>query len=553
MSALPSPSRSLRPLPVRGLLRLRGRGDTWYKPAFSAAAALALPGAVMLAVGRLDLMLYISAGSLCALYAHGQPYAARARTLGWVAAGMGASVAAALCTAAATDATWARVAVAALIAAVHKAVCDATRIGPPANVIFTFIAASCAFLPQRAADVPAHLALVLAGAAVAWLVGMAPALRRPDGPERIAVARALEAVARHRADPAPAHRHAAAGAINAAWHTLFQVPGSAPGRALLERLVVRAEAAMAGAPGDARRLVRWAGELRAGARPDVPGPSPEEARELAGIAADRRAPHGPRGVRGLLAALGPGSPLPPVAARVALGSAVAGWASMLLGVGRPYWAVVTAASVFQANITLSWGRAVQRVVGNLAGLVLFAALLPVTRTGAVALLLVVLAFQIGAEYGMSRNYWLGSVFVTPMALTMVEFAGYQDPGPLISERALDSLLGAAAGLLCCALVPNRRAGGRVGAALERLTAATRAAGPAASGTRREIAAARDRVATALVDLRDTVEVASGEWWQGALPEERIERAERDGHRVLAGLRPAPARHDPTTVPEEGRP
>ncbi|MGI5162804.1 FUSC family protein [Spirillospora sp. CA-253888] len=547
----------VRPLPLRGVLRLGRSSDIWHKPALSVAVATAIPSLALLAAGRLDLALYVSGGSLCALYAHGQPYAARARTLLWVVLGMAASVAVGLCTAAATDSTAVRVLVAALLAGAHKVVCDAARIGPPGNLIFTFIAASCAFLPQRPADVAPHLALVLLGGALAWLVCMAPALVRPDGPQRIAVARALEAAARQAADPGPAARHAAAAAVNAAWHTLFQVTERAPGRAGLELLVVRAESVMAGGPAgendDPEQLARWGRRLRRGGALPVPEPRAAETGELRGVAADRRAaaarhrrpwPHAPRGARALLAGMGPGSPLLPIGARVALGGAAAGWASMLLGVGRPYWAVVTAAAIFQANTSLTWGRALQRGLGNLLGLVLFTALLPITRLGALALLATVLACQIAAEATMARNYWLGSVFVTPMALAMVEFAGYQPARALATERLLDTCLGIAAGLLSCALVTNRRATGRIDAALDRLTAATgvaeRLARQGAAADPLEAAWARDRLANALADLREAADVAAGEWWQRALPEDRVERAEREGHRVLAGPAPAPA-------------
>ncbi|RFU37715.1 FUSC family protein, partial [Actinomadura logoneensis] len=255
---------SVRPLPLRGVLALGRRSDIWYKPALSAVIASAVPDLALLAAGRLDLALYTSAGSLVALYAHGRPYAARARTLARVALLMLASLAVALGTAALTGDVAVRVAVAALLAAGHKLVCDATRIGPPGNVIFTFVASGCAFVPQRLADVPGHLALALAGAAISWLVCMAPALVRPDGPERLAVARALEAVARvpqaavrtpdgtarpEDDDPAVRRaRHDAAAAINAAWHTLLLVPPRAAGRRVpLERLVARAESVLGGA------------------------------------------------------------------------------------------------------------------------------------------------------------------------------------------------------------------------------------------------------------------------------------------------------------------
>ncbi|WP_206305591.1 FUSC family protein [Actinacidiphila soli] len=195
---------------------------------------------------------------------------------------------------------------------------------------------------------------------------------------------------------------------------------------------------------------------------------------------------------------------------------------MALGVDRPYWAVVTAAAVFQANTTLSWHRALQRALGNLLGVLLFTALVPLTSTGHAALVAVALACQFGAEATIARNYWLGTVFVTPMAMIMVQFAGPQPVGRLITDRWLDTLVGVAAGLPACYLVPNRRASGRVDTALARLDDAV-------------AAGSRDRLAVALLELREAADTASGEWLSTALPEERIAAAERQGHRVLAAL------------------
>ncbi|MFD0689590.1 FUSC family protein [Actinomadura fibrosa] len=545
---------------MREILRVGRPADIWHKAALSAPVAFGVPALVLLACGRLDLALYTSAGSLCALYAHGEPYAARARVLGWVILGMLGGVGIALTTAALTGSVAVRVAVAALLAGAYKAVCDAARTGPPGGLIFTFITASCAFVPQRLPDVPAHLALGLLGAAAAWLVCMAPGLVRPEGPQRIAAARALEAAARlvraREGDTGTGRaRHEAAAAVNAAWCTLLRVRASTPeamtARLALERLVVHAETVVAGAGDDPARLAAWARDLRANGPVPTPPARPGDAWELSGLAADRdaarRASGGPRRV---LAALRPGSPLLPIGARVVLGAALAGWASMLLGVGRPSWAVVTAAAVFQANASLTWRRAVQRVVGNLVGLALFSALLPATRLGQLALVAAVMALQFGAEATISRNYWLGTVFVTPMALLMAELAGAQPAGRLVAERWLDTCVGAAAGLLTCALVTNRRAAGRIGAALGGLEAATSAA-RAADGPL-ESARARERLAAALVEVREAADVAAGEWWQGALPEERVERAERDGHRALATLVLGRPGTRPAAVPASGR-
>ncbi|MBH5333814.1 FUSC family protein [Streptomyces pactum] len=580
------PGGPVRPPSLRRTVRLGKAVDIWRKPAFSAAFSLAVPNLSLLAADRLDLALYTSAGAMCALYGHGLPYAARARALFWVVLGMVAGLGLAL-----TAACWTRsapvlVLLAALLAAVHKVVCDATRIGPPGNLIFTFIAASAFFVPQRPAEVPGHLLLAAACGAFAWLVCMAPAAVRPHGPERIAVARALEAAAGLLRAPADAGaRHATAAAVNAAWHTLRSAPrrtGARPGRRPgaagrgsaarvrtgLARLLVRAESALAAEVGDpaaeAERYTGWARDLRSGRPLPRVALTAAQAAELAGVAVERAgsapsASPAPRqgpgrraraGARRIAAAFAPGSPLLPVGARVAAGCALAGWVSIAAGVSRPYWAVVTAASIHQANTSLSWQRAVQRTLGNLLGLVVFAALLPVVHTGAAAMVLLVLACQIGAEALITRNYWLGSVCVTPMALLLTEFGGSHPAGELIGARWTDTLLGAGLGLLACCVITNRRATGRAEAAL-------RAAEDAMAEARRTLAAPApepaagpgagpvgDRLRTSLVELREAVEVASGEWWQPAGTQERAAAAEREGHRLLAQLvrrRPADRR------------
>ncbi|PZG03291.1 hypothetical protein C1J01_46160, partial [Nonomuraea aridisoli] len=334
MSSLPF--RLVRPrvrMPVRSALRLRPLGDVWHKHAVSAVVALALAMLTLYALDRLDLVLYAAGGGMCALYAHGLPYAARARALAGVVAGMAGSMAAGLVTAALTDSVAVRVLVAALLAGLHKAACDATRIGPPGNVVLTFITAGAVFVPeQRLADVPPHVGVCLAAGAVAWLVGMSPWLARPDGPERIAVARALESTAhllhtrtdaaagsgswaggggperngvtppgserdgvpageRERHDALLRARHDAAAAVNAAWQTLLRAGVPRDG---LRRILVRAESAAAGSPAlavDADTLMTWAFDLRKG-RP-LPEPPPGDAlttateqAELAGIAAE---------------------------------------------------------------------------------------------------------------------------------------------------------------------------------------------------------------------------------------------------------------------------
>ncbi|MCQ9178798.1 FUSC family protein [Streptomyces sp. IBSBF 2953] len=518
--------------PLSGVLRLGHPSDIWFKPALSVIAAVAPPNLILLALGRLDLAMYTMAGSLCALYAHNRPYAARARVLAWVVLGMTGGLAVALLTASLTASPVVLVTVGALLAAAQKALCDATRLGPPGNVVLTFISSASLFVPQTPAQVPGPLGLALAAGGWAWLIGMAPRPARPHGPERRATAHALNAAAAHvdahaAGDGEGRARAAAAAAVHAAWQTLLSARAGETRRGL-ERLVVRAEIALAApADTDPARLRDWARELRGTA----PVPRPDDLvddDELIGVDAELASDRPPLKHR-----LGP---LAPIAARTALGCALAGYASLTLGVGRPYWALVTAASLYQANVTLTWSRAVQRVVGNLVGVLAFAALVPLAHLAQAALVLVCLALNFGAEALISRNYWLGSVCVTPMALLITEFAQAQDPGRLISERIVDTLVGAVVGLAAAIAVTNRRAGDRLENAL---TAVERAREHAARlpveppPTAGALDAARRDLAAALVDLRAVADAAAGEWWQRALPQERVVTAEQSGHRTLA--------------------
>lgn len=518
-----------RRFPLAGALRLGRPSDTWFKPALSVVVAVAPPNLTLVALDRLDLAMYTMAGSLCALYAHNRPYAARARVLALVVLGMLGGLAAALVTASLTSDAVVLVTVGALLAAAQKAVCEATRLGPPGNVILAFVMSAALFVPQTLGQVPGHLGLAAAAGVWAWIVCMAPALPRPHGPERRATAHALRAAAAHAGSGDPTDRARAAAAVQTAWQTLLASGARPTTRQALERLVVRAEVALA-APGDAdpEELRALARALRGTGAVPRAGDLGEAAGEVLGAEIDRATPAPP-----WWRALGP---LAPLAARTALGCALAGYASLAIGVGRPYWALVTAASLYQVNIALTWNRAVQRVVGNLLGVLVFAAVAPLAHLSPLTLVLCCLAFNFGAEALISRNYWLGSVCVTPMALLITEFAHAQGAGELITDRVLDTLVGALVGFVAAVAVTNRRAGDRLERALATAESArTRAARTVAdpSAAPAALRAARRDLAAALADLRATADAAAGEWWHRALPEEKVMSAEQAGHRTLA--------------------
>ncbi|WP_406339150.1 FUSC family protein [Streptomyces sp. NBC_00649] len=540
-SPSPSPSRPrpVRRLPLAGVLRLNKPSDIWFKPATSVVVSAAVPNLTLLALGRLDLAMYTMAGSLCALYAHNLPYAARARALAWVVLGMLASLTVALLTASLTSSAAVLVAVGALLAAAQKTLCDATRVGPPGHLILTFISSAGLFAPQTLGQIPGHLVLTVGAGAVAWLVGMAPALVRPHGPERRATARALNAAAAYVSAEDGARERARAGAaaaVHAAWQSLLATGGRGAARRALERLVVRAEVALAAPDDTDPALLRdWAAGLSGtGPVPRVGHAHTHESDvddEVLGIEAELAF-----GKPSLWRRLAPGSPLLPVALRTAVGCALAGYGSLALGVGRPYWALVTAASLYQANVTLTWSRTVQRVAGNLAGVLVFAAVVPLAHVGQIFVVLFCLLFSFGAEAFISRNYWLGSVCVTPMALLITEFARTQEAGELIADRVVDTLVGALLGIVAAVIVTNRRAADHIELALEATDRAREAAERTLAAPRPEpggLETTRRRLTAALVELRAADDTAAGEWWQRALPEERVVAAEQAGHRTLA--------------------
>ncbi|MGW0908877.1 FUSC family protein [Streptomyces sp. NPDC002853] len=538
-SPRPSGPSRVRRLPLAGVLRPGKPSDIWFKPASSVVVATAIPNLTLLAIGRLDLVMYTMAGSFCALYTHNLPYAARARALAGVVVGMLASVGIAMVAASLTTSAAVLVAVGALLAAAQKTLCDATRIGPPGHLIFTFISSATLFAPQSIGQVPGHLALTLGAGAVAWLVGMAPALVRPHGPERRATARALRAAAAYADASGPGReraRPAAAAAVHAAWQSLLAGGARTAARRALERLVIRAEDALAApSTADPEQLRSWAAGLRGtGAVPRPGGVRTEEDEELLGVEAELAAGAASGSATPLWRRLGPGSPLLPIALRTAVGCALAGYASLALGVGRPYWALVTAASLYQANVTLTWNRGVQRVVGNLVGVLAFAAIAPLAHLNHAALIVCCLALAFGAEALIGRNYWLGSVCVTPMALLVTEFARFQQPGELILDRVVDTFVGALLGIVAAMTVTNRRAADHIELAIDATDRArARAEQALAAPTPATLRPARRVLTAALVDLRTAHDAAAGEWWQRALPDQRVMIAEQAGHRTLA--------------------
>ncbi|MFF0050804.1 FUSC family protein [Streptomyces sp. NPDC005498] len=161
-------------------------------------------------------------------------------------------------------------------------------------------------------------------------------------------------------------------------------------------------------------------------------------------------------VRLALAAL-PRSPFGWMAVRTGAAVGLAGAASLLCGVGRPYWAMAAAAAVLArgSHAMSANTRATLRGLGTAVGCLLAGALAS-AHPGVVttAVLLGALTFVI--ELVVARNYAVAMVFVTPLSVLLVTSATHASAVLTITaDRLLETVLGCAAAVVAGQLVSRR--------------------------------------------------------------------------------------------------
>ncbi|MEV7693552.1 FUSC family protein [Microbacterium sp. NPDC089189] len=147
-----------------------------------------------------------------------------------------------------------------------------------------------------------------------------------------------------------------------------------------------------------------------------------------------------------------------MAIAVGAGSALAGLAGLALLGTHWYWAMVAAvAALGGASVTARVVRGFQRLLGTVVGILLAAGLLALHLPPLLIIAAAVL-LQVGAELFVGRNYGIAMVFVTPLALLMIELAVPADPALLIRDRILDTLVGVAIGTVVAVLSARVRRG-----------------------------------------------------------------------------------------------
>ncbi len=132
-----------------------------------------------------------------------------------------------------------------------------------------------------------------------------------------------------------------------------------------------------------------------------------------------------------------------VAGRVVLAVTIASLVAIPFGIGHAYWAVMVAGVVLQVTPSLRYTtmRTVHRVLGTLIGVAAFG-LVALLEPAGLVLVILVAGLQGAVEVVVARNYGLGLIFITPLSLAIATAGNVSSVGEVVSDRIIDTLLGA---------------------------------------------------------------------------------------------------------------
>ena len=132
--------------------------------------------------------------------------------------------------------------------------------------------------------------------------------------------------------------------------------------------------------------------------------------------------------------------------RFAIAAAIAGKLGLASGLPFPYWAQIAAIAPLSApGRTLQIERGLHRVIGTALGVITTAFLLSFPAEPWQLVVWVVL-LQFLAELYVLRNYAFALLFITPLALLMVQLAHPQPVGPTLEARVLETAIGVVVGI-----------------------------------------------------------------------------------------------------------
>lgn len=420
--------------PWTALLSVPRQGRRWPGAA-RAASAVALPGLIGLACGAGSAAAVAALGAFAVVYGEGKPYRVRWRAVALVGAvlivlaAIGAAVGSTVhhALAAGGSALWPMllVAVMTIVVAAAAFVVDALRLGAPGAFLLLLAVVIASTLPAAGVPVPAVVGWTAIGAVSALVVAMSGAVIRPRTPERAAVAAAVTAVDAVLEQDSPDHRREAVRSLHSAWQCLHDAGLVETDHSLTRTLRaahVRCAAVLHGSTGEHESAAPeddlWA---------QIPLRRPSIRHRLA------RAAH----LRGRTTT---------VVVRLLVACPVAGLTAVLLGVGRPDWAVITTAMILHQgpDRVLGTYRAAHRFVGTVLGLVLLAGLSLLDLHGA-TLVVVLAALMAGIEAFLVRHYGLAMAAITPLAMILGAL-GSPALGTASRDRFLETVIGVAIAL-----------------------------------------------------------------------------------------------------------
>ena len=130
-----------------------------------------------------------------------------------------------------------------------------------------------------------------------------------------------------------------------------------------------------------------------------------------------------------------------------VGVVVAGGLAILVGIGHPYWAVVSVVAVLPPpGARHSTSRAFHRIFGTVGGVVLTALIL-LPGPPVWVLILTIAIGQFGAEILVGRHYGAALLFITPLALTVSHLGSPAPVSVLLVDRVVETALGGAVALV----------------------------------------------------------------------------------------------------------
>ncbi|RNE49616.1 FUSC family protein [Corynebacterium alimapuense] len=425
MSAHESPidAPPARPRPWQLFTAFNTPGPRWPS-ALRAGLSMALPSTIALALGLHVELLLIAAGSFTVIYGEGYAYRARWKVLLIAGAffASGAMAGAFVGTVvwgqiyAGGSSWWLMITVAftTTIAGVGVYIANALRLPPP-GPWFILLVAGASTMTYRLGLNPVEVAAwSLLGVASSVVVGMTPALFFPRGPEEQALKVLEHTVANLEqsppGSPVPfALIHQAQAALNHTWFTLVDAGVIHAGRikdlrrrGLVDR-TLHAQAILARA---------HSGEY---------SPANDLTDTVSYIDPSRlRIPHARPSISyRLYRSVHSYSHASMTAIRVVIACLGAGLASILLGLDRPDWAIIS------ALLILMWGperipgtiRGLHRLLGSILGIGLYMVFYALELDGW-ALMLAISACLFFSEIFVGRNYAFAVIFTTPIALML---------------------------------------------------------------------------------------------------------------------------------------